>query len=234
MMCRVHGAAALTVVCVLVLSTPAIYSQPLSEDAVAHLIRAVLLTYFDPTSVFEISVTGSRVSGEIVQIDTLTIAGKPVFLRGIRGEFFLQSSDLHLQASALYSQQANVRRVGKATIVARSTAVAMADALARASPAVINPRVRFHAGEFEIAAAVRREDKLYPTQARGKLVVERGQKVWVTITEVKVSGGDIPQNTIQQELTKINPVLDLSQWPLDLRIQRLTLHNDAIELLATK
>lgn len=208
-------------------------AQPLSDEAVAQLIRAALYLYFDPSSVFDISVANSRVNGDTLQIDDLTISGKPVFLHGIRGEFLLRTSDLQLQASALYGQQVKIRRVGKATLVARSTAGALADALARVSPSIISPTVRLHAGEFEVTAGVRREGKLYPTQARGKLVVERGQRVWVTITELKVSGGDIPESTIQKELGKINPVLDLSQWPLDLRIQRLNLHNDIIEMLAT-
>jgi hypothetical protein len=65
-------------------------------------------------------------------------------------------------------------------------------------------------------------------------MVERGQRVWVTVSEIRVSGGDVPENTVRKELARVNPILDLSQWPLDLRIQRLNLHNDVIELLATK
>lgn len=49
---------------------------------------------------------------------------------------------------------------------------------------------------------------------------------------MKASGGDVAQTAIEKELLKINPVLDLSRYPLDLRIQRLTLHNDRVELLA--
>ena len=89
-----------------------------------------------------------------------------------------------------------------------------------------------HAGEFEVTATVRREGRLYPAQARGKLVVDQGRQVRVTLTEMKVSGGDVPQMALEKELLKINPILDLSRFPLDLRIQRLTLHNDQVELLA--
>lgn len=224
----------LALVLLLALYTPATHGQPLSEEAVGQLIRAALFSYFDPSSTFDISVVNSRVSGDVIQIADLTISGKPVFLRGIRGEFLLRVTDLQVQAGALYEGQAKVQRVGKATIVAKSTSAAMAEGLSRASPSIISPNVRFHAGEFEVTAAMKRDGKLYPAQARGRLVVERGQRVWATITQVKVSGGDIPQGTIQQELLKINPILDLSQWPLDLRIQRLNLHNNVIELLATK
>lgn len=109
---------------------------------------------------------------------------------------------------------------------------AMAQALGRVSSSVIDPRVRLHAGEFEVTATVRREGRLYPAQARGKLVVDQGRQVRVTLTEMKVSGGDVPQMALAKELLKINPILDLSRFPLDLRIQRLTLHNDQVELLA--
>lgn len=209
-------------------------AQPISDEAVSELVRAALFNYFDASSVFNISVTNARMSGDTLLIDDLTVSGKPAFLRGTRGEFFLRASNLHLQASALYSQQITIRQVGKATLVARTTASALAAALARAAPSVINPSIKLHAGEFQLAAGVRREGKLYPTHARGKLMVERGQRVWVTVSEIRVSGGDVPENTVRKELARINPILDLSQWPLDLRIQRLNLHNDVIELLATK
>jgi hypothetical protein len=227
-------ASFLTGVFVVVCAVIPLTAQPLSDETVAELVHAGLLYYFDPSSIFNISVTNARMSGDTLLIDDLTVSGKPAFLRGTRGEFFLRASNLHLHASALYSQQITIRQVGKATLVARTTASALAGALARVAPSVINPSVKLHAGEFQLAAGVRQEGKLYPTHARGKLMVERGQRVWVTVSEMRVSGGDVPENTVRKELARINPILDLSQWPLDLRIQRLNLHNDVIELLATK
>ncbi|MDQ7844540.1 MAG: hypothetical protein QN141_11400 [Armatimonadota bacterium] len=207
-------------------------SQPLSDDAAAQLVRALLLRYFDPPSVFTVSVTGARVTGDLLVLDSLTVGGRPVFLRGIEGQFLLQASDLALEAPALAQQQARVRRVGGATLVAGSTAAAMAQALARISSAIIEPRIRFHAGEFTITATVRRDDRLYPTEARGRVIVERERIVRVAVTAMTVAGGAVPESTVERELLKVNPVLDLSRYPLDLRIRRLTLHDDRIELLA--
>lgn len=206
--------------------------QPPPDEAVAQLIRAALLGYFDPASSLAVSVASSRMSGDALVVGQLTVDGRPAYLRGIQGEFLLQVADLEIDAAALAQQQVKVRRVRAATLVARSTAAAMAQALARASPAILDPRVRFHAGEFEVTATVRREGRTYPTQARGRLVVDQGRIVRVAVTSMKVAGGDVPESTIERELLRINPILDLSRYPLDLRIQRLTLHNDRIELLA--
>jgi len=217
----------------LVAGGPAIVrAQPLSDDAAAELIRAALLSYFDPPSTFTVSVANARVSGTALLLDTLTIRGRPAYLRGIPGEFLLQASDLELEAAALAPPQVRVRRVGRATLVAGSTAAAMAQALAHLSSTILDPRVRFHAGEFTITATVRRDGRLYPTEARGRLVVEQGRVVRVAVTAMTVAGGSVPESTIEKELLKVNPVLDLSRYPLDLRIQRLTLHDDRIELLA--
>lgn len=215
----------------LIVSRPGL-AQPLSDESAAQLVRAALLAYFDPSSTFDISVTGARVNGDSLLIDDLTVSGRPAFVRGIRGEFLLRTTALQLQIGALYNQQIKVLRVGSATVVASSTAAAIAEALPRISSAVTNPTVRLNAGEFHVTAEVKREGKLYPTQVRGKFVVEKGQVISVAVIEVKVSGGDIPQDVIQKELDRVNPILDLSHWPLDLRIQRLTLHNDRVEVLA--
>jgi len=207
-------------------------AQPLSDDAASQLIRAALLRYFDPPSAFEVAVEGARLRGDALLVEGLTVSGRPVYLRGIPGEFLLQARDLELEAAALAPPQVRVRRAGSATLVARSTAAAMAQALARLSSTILDPRVRFHAGEFTITATVRRDGRLYPTEARGRFLVEQGRVVRVAVTAMTVAGGSVPESTIEKELLKVNPVLDLSRYPLDLRIQRLTLHDDRIELLA--
>jgi len=207
-------------------------AQPFSDEAIAQVIRAALLAYFDPPSLLTVSVANARVSGETLAIAQLTVDGRPVYLRGIPGEVFFQASDLELESAPLARQQLSVRRARTATLVARSTAAAMAQALARMSSTILDPRVRFHAGEFEVTATVRRDGTLYPAQVRGTLVVHQGRQVRVAIARLTVAGGAIPEGTIERELLKINPLLDLARYPLDLRIQRLTLHDDRIELLA--
>lgn len=222
----------LLILLLILVGSPIGRAQPLSDEVAAQLIRAALLAYFDPTSTFEISVTNARVTGDILVIDDLTVSGQPVFVRGIRGEFLLHTTALRLQVAALYAQQVKIAGVGRATVVARTTAAAIGEALSRLSSAIVSPTVKLNGGEFEVTAQVRRENTLYPTKVRGRLVVDKNQVVWVRVIETKVSGGDVPLDVIQKELDKINPVLDLSKWPMNLSIQRLTLHNDRVEILA--
>ena len=207
--------------------------QPFPEDAVRQLIKAALLQYFDPASVFEIALSGTTLSGEILVIETLLIEGTPAVLRGFRGEVVAQFSDLQLDMANLINQQLKAARVGKASLVARSTARDVQEALTRVSGNILGPIVKFQTGQFEIAATIKRREQLYPAQARGNLLVEQGQRVRIVITQAQVFGSDVPLGLIESELAKLNPVLDLSKWPVDVRIQRLVLHNDRIELLAT-
>jgi len=207
--------------------------QPLPEEAVRQLVAAALLQYFDPESRFEISVQGSALSGDVLKVDVLHVVGRPAVLRGFRGEVLLHADGLELDFASLAGQQVVVRRVGKATAVGRITAKAVEEGLAKNSSAILNPKLHFQGGEFEASAVIRRSDRLYPTLARGTLAVENRQRVRVVVTEAKVAGGDVPQGLIESELAKINPVLDLSRWPLNLRIQRLTLNNDTVQMLAT-
>lgn len=207
--------------------------QPFPDDAVRELVRAALLEYFDPASTFEISVSGSRLAGDILSIEDLLISGKPAVLRGVRGEILVHATAIQFDMSELVSQRVKIVRAGKATIVARATARAVQEGLARASSTILKPIVKFQAGQFEVTATIKQGEKLYPAQLRGQFVVEQKQRIRVTVTEAKVSGGDVPDDLIQKELSKINPILDLSKWPLSLQIQRLTLHNDTAELLAT-
>ncbi len=149
-------------------------------------------------------------------------------MRGFRGTLLANVTGRQLASGKL-----KIARYSKATVVARSTAGAIEEGLARMSSAILKPRVRFAGGQFAITATIKRGDKLYPIEARGNLVVEQKQRVRVAVTEARVLGGGAPQGLIESELTKINPVLDLSKWPLSLQIQRLTLHNNTAELLAT-
>ncbi len=149
-------------------------------------------------------------------------------MRGFRGTLLANVTGRQLASGKL-----KIARYSKATVVARSTAGAIEEGLARMSSAILKPRVRFEAGQFEITATIKRGDRLYPIQARGNFVVVQKQRLCVALTEARVLGGDAPQGLIESELTKINPVLDLSKWPLSLHTQRLALHNNTAELLAT-
>lgn len=207
--------------------------QPFSDEAVQHLVRAALFQYFDTASVFEIQALGSALAGDVLSIDTLLINGKPAVLRSFRGEVLAHFTGLQLEMSALAVQQLKTVRLARATVVAKSTAKAVEEGLAKASATILRPTVRFEEGQMEIAATIRRGDKLYPAQARAALVVEGKQRVMVVVTYALVHGSSVPQGLVESELAKINPVLDLSKWPFNLQIQRLVLHNDAIEVLAT-
>lgn len=208
--------------------------QPFPEEAARQLVRAGLHHYFDASSVFEIVLSGATLSGDVLSIDSLLIEGKPAVLRGVRGDVVAQFSGLHVEMASLAGQQApRITRMGKATVVARATVRDVQDALTRISPSVLGPAVRFQMGQFEVAATIRRGTRSYPVQARGHLVVVGGQQVRVVLTQTQVFGSDAPPGLIEGELTKINPVLDLSKWPVSLQIQRLVMHNDRVELLAT-
>lgn len=208
--------------------------QPFSEEAARQLVRAGLYHYFDASSVFEIVLSGAALSGDVLSIDSLLIEGKPAVLRGIRGDVVAQFSGLQVEMASLAGQQApRITRVRKATVVARATARDMQEALARISPSVINPVVKLQVGQFEVAATVKRGNRSYPVQVRGHLAVVGGQQVRVVLTQAQVFGSDAPPGLIEGELAKVNPVLDLSKWPVSLQIQRLVVHNDRVELLAT-
>ncbi len=112
-----------------------------------------------------------------VSIEDLLITGRPAVLRGIPAEFLLHVTRLELDVVALAHRDPNILSFGRATVVARSTARAVQDGLA------------------------------------------------------KVSGGDVPLGLVSGELAKFDPLLDLTRWPLNLRVERLVLHNDALELL---
>lgn len=207
--------------------------QPFPDEAARELITAALLQYFDPASEFEVAASGATISGNILSLDEVSIVGKPAILRGFSGHLTAHITGLQLDMTSVTTSQIRVLRVGRATVVARSTARAVEEGLVKASSAIQGPRIRFNGGQFEARATVRRGESIYPAQVTGILVVERKQRVWVRILGVQVSGGDAPSNLIERELAKINPVLDLSKWPLNLFIQRLTLHHDTIQLLAT-
>lgn len=205
--------------------------QPLPEEAARELVRAALLQYFDPSSEFEISVSGAAIAGDLLSIEDLLVSGKPALVRGFRGEFLARVAGLQLEVAGLNAQPKSAREV---TVVARTTAKAVEEGLSKASPNIMRPTVRFQAGELEISATLRREGKLYPILARGTLVVEQRKRVILQVTRVQVDGGDLPENMIARELANFNPLIDLSRWPLNIQIQRLTIHNNALELLLSK
>ncbi len=226
------GAAALIL---LSSQTPAVPQdrQPMSDEAVQNLVRAALLQYFDATSVLEIQALGSALAGDVLSIDALVINGKPASFGGFRGEVMAHFTDLQLEMSALAARQVKLVRPARATVVAKSTAKAVEEGLAKASTTILRPTVRFWEGQMEMAATIRSGDKLYPAQVRAALAVEGKQRIVVVVTYALVHGASVPQGLIEKELAKINPVLDLSKMPFNLQIQRLVLHNDAFEVLAT-
>jgi len=203
------------------------------DETVAQLLTAALYQYFDPASRFEVSTSGSRLVGDVLAVDDLFISGKPAVLHGLRGEVLTHLSGLEIDLAALTSQTFRARRVREATVVSKTTAAAVQDALSRLSPSVLSPRIRFQEGYFKVTATIRREGSFYPIEALGTLVVVQAQRVYVALSEVKVAGGDVPVDLVDKELARINPIVDLAKWPVPLYIQRLVLHKDAIELLAT-
>ncbi len=207
--------------------------EPFPDETVAQLLTAALYQYFDPTSRFEVSASGSRLAGDLLAVDDLLISGKPVVRQGLRGEVLAHLSGLEIDLAALTSQTFRAHRVREATVVSKTTADAVQDALGRLSASVLSPRIHFQEGSFTVAATIRREGGLYPMEARGTLVVVQAQRVYVALSEVKVAGGSVPVDLVDKELARINPILDLAKWPVPLYIQRLVLHKDAIELLAT-
>src|SRR2546425_4613114 len=67
-------------------------------------------------------------------------------------------------------------RVREATVVSKTTADAVQDALGRLSASVLSPRIRFQEGSFTVTATIRREGGLHPTGGRRALVVAEGQR----------------------------------------------------------
>jgi hypothetical protein len=57
--------------------------------------------------------------------------------------------------------------------------------------------------------------------------------VHLVLTDVTVSGRNVPVDLIGNELARVNPLVDLTKYPIRLFIDRLVLHNDGVELLAT-
>jgi hypothetical protein len=207
--------------------------QPFPDDTATQLVTAALYRYFDSASVFEVSVSGSALVGDLLVIQDLLISGKPAVLHGLRGEVLAHITGLEVDFAALSSQTIKASRVEKATVVAKSTYTEIQEALSRFSASLINPRIRFQEGSFALTAIIRRDNNLYPTVARGTLVVIDGQQVQLVLTNVTVSGSNVPADLVGSELAQINPLVDLSKYPIPLFVQRLVLHQDAVELLAT-
>jgi hypothetical protein len=206
--------------------------QSFPDETLTQLLTAALYQYFDPDSRFEVSASGSRLASDLLTVDDLFISGKPAVLHGLRGEVLTHMSGLEIDLAALTSQTLRARRVREATVVSKTTATAVQVALSRLS-SVLSPRISFQEGFFTITATIRREGTLYPMEARGTLVVVQAQRVHVALSEVRVAGGSVPEDLVDKELARINPIVDLAKWPVPLYIQRLVLHKDAIEMLAT-
>ncbi len=207
--------------------------QPFSEDTVTQLVSAVLHQYFDSASVFEISVSGSTQVGDLLMVQDLLVMGNPVVWHGLRGEFLLHLSGVEVDLAALTNRTVKATRVVKATLVAKSTSAAIQDAVSRWSASLINPRIQLQNGSFVVTAIIRRDDALFPTVAHGALAVVQRQQVHLVLTDVTVSGSNVPVDLVGNELARINPLVDLSKYPIALFVDRLVLHSDGVEFLAT-
>lgn len=207
--------------------------EPVPDEAAAQLITAALFQYFDPSSVFQVTVFGASIAGDSLRLETVHIDGRPAVLHGFRAALLAHLTDVELDAAGMAAQQVRVRRVRKATIVLEATARDVEAGLTGLSPRLLHPKVVLGDGQFEIAATVVRGQKLYPAVARGRLRIEGGQRVIVLVTRATVSGDDVPPHLVESELAKLNPVVDLSRWPLGLRIQRAVLSRGKVEFLLT-
>lgn len=229
-------AAAAVMVAVAALSSPTLPQgrQPVPDEAAAQLVAAALLQYFDPASVFQVEVLGASIVGDSLRLDSVHIEGRPAVLHGFRATLVAQMARLELDASGIPSQEVRVRRIGHATVVVTATAQDVQAGLEALSPRLLHPRVSFGNGEFEVTATVKRGEKLYPAVARGSLrIVGGGQRLMVLVTRATVSEDSVPPHLVETELAKLNPVVDLSRWPLGLRIQRAVLSRGTVEFLAT-
>ncbi len=207
--------------------------QPFSDETVTQLVTALLQQYFDSASVFETLVSGSSQVGDLLIVQDLLVVGKPAVVHGLRGEFLMHLTGIEVELAALANMGVKVRRVQTATVVAKSTTAAIQDALSRWSDSLINPRIQLQNGSFALTAILRRNDALYPTVAHGALAVVQRQQVHLVLTDVTVSGSNVPVDLVANELAKINPIVDLSKYPIALFVDRLVLHSEGVELLAT-
>ncbi len=207
--------------------------QTFSDETVTQLVTAALHQYFDSASIFEISVSGSAQVGDLLRVQDLLIVGKPAVFHSLRGELLAHISGLEVDLAALTNLTVKVRRIQTATVVAKTTSAAIQDALSRFSASLINPRIQLQNGSFTLTTIISRNDALYPTVAHGTLVVVQGQQVHLVLTDVTVSGSNVPVDLVGSELARINPLVDLSKYPIALFVDRLVLHNDGVELLAT-
>ena len=207
--------------------------QPFSDETVTQLVTALLHQYFDSASVFEISVSGSGQIGDLLIVQDLLVVGKPAVVHGLRGEFLMHLTGIEVELAALVNARVKTRRVQTATVVAKSTTAAIQDALSRWSDSLINPRIQLQNGSFVLTTILRRNDTLYPTVAHGALAVVQGQQVHLVLTDVTVSGSNVPVDLVGNELARINPLVDLSKYPIALFVDRLVLHSEGVELLAT-
>jgi hypothetical protein len=207
--------------------------QPFSDETVTQLVTALLQQYFDSASVFETLVSGSSQVGDLLIVQDLLVVGKPAVVHGLRGEFLMHLTGIEVELATLANMGVKVRRVQTATVVAKSTTAAIQDALSRWSDSLINPRIQLQNGSFALTAILRRNDALYPTVAHGALAVVQRQQVHLVLTDVTVSGSNVPVDLVANELARINPIVDLSKYPIALFVDRLVLHSEGVELLAT-
>jgi hypothetical protein len=207
--------------------------QPFPEAVVKLIIDAELSQYFDPASVFTISPSGASLSGNVLTIEDLRIEGHPAVIQGIPTKMQARFSTLRIEVIDLASQQVKIAKIGRATIAATSTNKDVQEGVANLSSSILNPKVKFHPNQFEITATIKEGERRYTTVATGNLLIENGRRLRAIINHAKVTGSDVPPGLIESVIGKVNPIVDLSKWPLDLQIERVALHEGMVRLLIT-
>lgn len=207
-----------------------------NDETVRVLLEAALRQHLDPGSELRVSVTGvQQNSAGGLTIGGVTIDASPAIVKGVRAELFAQLTNVALDAglaagTGRVNASVRFKSIGNGMLVGRTTAEELQKALAARFPLLLDPVVTFNAGQFLVTGKLR--DGGQPASLRGRFVIDRGQRVNVSVQEVLVAGSPLPVELVQKELAKINPVLDLTGAPIPLRIRLIALHDNRIEVLA--
>jgi hypothetical protein len=199
---------------------------------VGDLVRAALLRKFDATSVLEVSAYGVVPSATNVHIDALWVFGRPAYYRGIPVELTIEVRQAALDVPSLVQGRIVVSNRPRGMVIARVSARGVEQGIVHLTDTVQQPRLRFEAGVIVAEFLLRHGQSLLPARAVARPVVEQQRRVSITVDTAQVADIPVPGFLLEPRLAALNPVLNLTDWPLDLRIERLNVHNDMIEFLA--
>jgi hypothetical protein len=205
-----------------------------TQDAgeVSALIRAALLGKFDARSVLEVTALGVAPSATNAHIDALWVFGRPAYYRGIPVELTIEIRQAALDLPSLAQGRIVVSNRSRAMVIARLSARDLEQSIVYLTDTIQQPRLRFHAGAIVAEFLLRHGQSLLPARAVARPVVEQRRRVSIAVETAEVADVPVPGFLLEPRLAALNPVLDLTDWPLDLRIVRLNVHNDLIEFLA--